>query len=51
MGKVGKESEQIADPVTLRGGFRGLAYEAVRGIGHSELITSTEEDGKPNHIG
>ena len=38
-GKSGKDNEQIASPLSLRGGLTGEAYEAVRALTHSELMT------------
>ncbi len=49
-GRAGRDSEQGATAVNLRGGLAGAAYEAVREIPHQELMTK-DKDGKPSPAG
>ena len=46
-GRSGEDTKQAATPIHLRAGCRGVVYEAVKHLGHKELITTTtNKDGK-----
>ena len=45
-GRSGQDSLQAATPIHLRAGTRGTAYDAVRDIGHKDLVTLSPS-GKP----
>ncbi|CAE7548475.1 RE2, partial [Symbiodinium necroappetens] len=49
-GREGNDGQQAASPVHLRAGLGGVAYEAVRKLTHSELMTK-DAQGKPMEKG